>query len=68
MGDELTQERLNEMRHKGVKTVTVFAGYTTIDVREEEQPTTTRDRHNHVLAFARPTRRPARCWPRRATS
>ncbi|MGN6392797.1 MAG: DNA-directed RNA polymerase subunit beta [Gemmatimonadales bacterium] len=51
VGDELTQERLNEMRHKGVKAVTVFAGYTTLDVREEEQPTTTRDRHNHVLAF-----------------
>ncbi len=52
VGDELTQERLNEMRHKGVKGVTVFAGYTSLDVREEEQPTTTRDRHNHVLAFA----------------
>jgi len=26
VGDELTQERLNEMRHKGVKSVTVFAG------------------------------------------
>ena len=51
VGDELTQERLNEMRHKGVKSVTVFAGYTTLDVREEEQPTTTRDRQNHVLAF-----------------
>jgi DNA-directed RNA polymerase subunit beta len=51
VGDELSQERLNEMRHKGVKTVTVFAGYSTLDVREEEQPTTTRDRHNHVLAF-----------------
>jgi DNA-directed RNA polymerase subunit beta len=51
VGDELTQERLNEMRHKGVKKVTVFAGYSTLDVREEEQPTTTRDRHNHVLAF-----------------
>ncbi|MDQ3136413.1 MAG: DNA-directed RNA polymerase subunit beta [Gemmatimonadota bacterium] len=51
VGDELTQERLNEMRHKGLKSVTVFAGYTTLDVREEEQPTTTRDRSNHVLAF-----------------
>jgi DNA-directed RNA polymerase subunit beta len=51
VGDELTQERLNEMRHKGVKSVTVFAGYTTLDVREEEQPTTTRDRSNYVLAF-----------------
>ncbi|HEX5386183.1 MAG TPA: DNA-directed RNA polymerase subunit beta [Gemmatimonadales bacterium] len=52
VGDELTQERLNEMRHKGVQRVTVFAGYTAIDLRDEEQPTTTRDRHNHVLAFA----------------
>jgi DNA-directed RNA polymerase subunit beta len=51
VGDELSQERLNEMRHKGVKSVTVFAGYTTLDVREEEQPTSTRDRQNHVLAF-----------------
>jgi DNA-directed RNA polymerase subunit beta len=51
VGDELTQERLNEMRHKGVKSVIVFAGYTTLDVREEEQPTSTRDRQNHVLAF-----------------
>jgi DNA-directed RNA polymerase subunit beta len=51
VGDELTQERLNEMRHKGVKTVTVFAGYTTIDLRDDDQPTTTRDRHWHVLAF-----------------
>src|SRR6476619_4903899 len=51
VGDELTQERLNEMRHKGVKHVTVFAGYSTLDVREEEQPTSTRDRQNHVLAF-----------------
>ena len=51
VGDELTPERLNEMRHKGVKTVKVFAGYTTIDLRDEEQPTTTRDRHKYVLAF-----------------
>ncbi len=51
VGDELTPERLNEMRHKGVKSVTVFAGYSTIDLRDEEQPTSTRDRHNHVLAF-----------------
>ncbi len=51
VGDELTQERLNEMRHKGIKSVTVFAGYTTLDVREEEQPTSTRDRQNHMLAF-----------------
>ena len=51
VGDELTQERVNEMRHKGVKTVQVFAGYSSIDIREEEQPTSTRDRQNHILAF-----------------
>ena len=51
LGDELTPERLQAMRHVGVKNVRVFAGYTTLDVREEEQPTSTRDRQNHVLAF-----------------
>ena len=51
VGDELTPERLNEMRHEGVKTVTVFAGYTTLDLREEEQPTT----------HPRPAR--TTCWP-----
>jgi DNA-directed RNA polymerase subunit beta len=51
LGDELTVERLNAMRHVGVKTVRVFAGYTTVDLREDEQPTTTRDRHVPVLAF-----------------
>src|SRR5687767_8194434 len=39
------------MKHVGVKTVTVFAGYTTVDLRDEEQPTSNRERHNHVLAF-----------------
>ncbi len=52
VGDELTPERINAMRHVGVKTVQVFAGYTTLDLREDEQPTTTRDRHTWVLAFA----------------
>ncbi|NOT07589.1 MAG: DNA-directed RNA polymerase subunit beta [Gemmatimonadales bacterium] len=52
VGDELTQERLNAMRHVGVKAVQAFAGYTTIDLRDDEQPTTTRDRHTWVLAFA----------------
>ena len=51
------------------KTVTVFAGYTTLDLRDEEQPTTTRDRHEPRAGVRRrPTRRPARCWPRRAAS
>ncbi|MBM4188899.1 MAG: DNA-directed RNA polymerase subunit beta [Gemmatimonadetes bacterium] len=51
VGDELTTERLNAMRHVGVKAVQVFAGYTTLDLRDEELPTTTRDRHPHVMAF-----------------
>jgi len=50
-GEELTPERLAAMRHVGVKKVKVFAGYTRIDLRDEEQPTTTRDRARHVLAF-----------------
>ena len=51
LGDELTPERLNAMRHVGVKQVRIFAGYSALDLREDEQPTTTRDRHPHVLAF-----------------
>ena len=51
VGDELTPERLNVLRHAGVKTVEVFAGYTALDLRDEEQPTTTRDRADHILAF-----------------
>jgi DNA-directed RNA polymerase subunit beta len=51
VGDELTPERLNAMRHIGVKTVEVFTGYGTLDLRDDEQPTSTRDRHKHVLAF-----------------
>ena len=51
VGDELTPERINEMKHVGVKSVRVFSGYTSIDLRDEEQPTSNRDRHNHILAF-----------------
>ncbi len=51
VGDELTPERLNAMRHVGVKSVEVFTGYSTLDLRDEEHPTSTRDRHRHVLAF-----------------
>jgi DNA-directed RNA polymerase subunit beta len=51
VGEELTPERVNQLRHVGVKSVTVFAGYTTIDLRDEEQPTTTRERARQVLAF-----------------
>jgi DNA-directed RNA polymerase subunit beta len=52
VGDELTIERVNAMRHVGITQVQCFAGYTTLDLREEEQPTTTRERHPWVLAFA----------------
>ena len=51
VGDELTPERVNAMRHVGVKKVRVFAGYTTIDLRDDEQPTSTRERADPVLAF-----------------
>jgi DNA-directed RNA polymerase subunit beta len=51
VGDELTPERLNHLRHVGVKSVTVFAGYTALDLREDEQPTTTRERARLILAF-----------------
>jgi len=50
VGDELTPERLNQLRHAGVKSVVVFTGYTSIDIRDEEQPTTTRDRSKQILA------------------
>jgi DNA-directed RNA polymerase subunit beta len=51
VGDELSPERLNAMRHVGVKSVRVFTGYGTLDLREDEPPTRTRDRHRHILAF-----------------
>jgi len=51
VGDELTVERLNELRRVGVKEVTAFSGYTSLDLRDEEPPTTTRERHKPVLAF-----------------
>jgi DNA-directed RNA polymerase subunit beta len=51
VGDELTPERVNAMRHVGVKVVEVFAGYTAIDLRDEEYPTSTRERALPTLAF-----------------
>ncbi|MEO8636127.1 MAG: DNA-directed RNA polymerase subunit beta, partial [Gemmatimonadales bacterium] len=51
VGDELTPERLNVLRHVGVKAVTVFAGYSTLDLRDDDQPTTTRERARQILAF-----------------
>ena len=51
VGDELTPEVLNTMRHAGVKKVEVFAGYTSIDLRDEELQDSGRERSLQVLAF-----------------
>ncbi len=51
-GDEMTEERLDALRKAGIKTVRVFGRYTTIDLRDEERPTTVRERPEaQVLAF-----------------
>jgi len=50
-GAELTPDLVNRMRHVGVKKVIVFAGYSSVDLREEEQPTTVREREQLHLAF-----------------
>ncbi|TFG54005.1 MAG: hypothetical protein E4H37_01565 [Gemmatimonadales bacterium] len=50
VGDELTAERLDAVRHVGVKQVVIFAGYATIDLRSIEQPTTTRERERRILS------------------
>ncbi|HSM16482.1 MAG TPA: DNA-directed RNA polymerase subunit beta [Gemmatimonadales bacterium] len=50
VGDELTPERLDAVRHVGVKQVVIFAGYATIDLRSIEQPTTTRERERRILS------------------
>ncbi|HEX6862536.1 MAG TPA: DNA-directed RNA polymerase subunit beta, partial [Thermoanaerobaculia bacterium] len=52
VGDELTADRVNQMRAVGVKQVRVFAGYSSVDLRDDDQPTTTRERALPVLAFA----------------
>src|SRR5439155_329346 len=43
VGDELTLEKFNTFRRAGISKVTVFAGYTSLDLRDEAQPTTTRE-------------------------
>src|SRR5437773_1095657 len=51
-GDELTPESYNELRRAGVKAARVFARYSSVDLREEERPTTVREREDkQVLAF-----------------
>jgi len=52
VGDELMLEKFNTFRRAGITRVKVFAGYTTLDLREEEHPTTTRTTEGkHILAF-----------------
>src|SRR2546429_2512317 len=52
VGDELTLEKFNTFRRAGIGKVKVFAGYTSLDLRDEAQPTTTRERQGtYVLAF-----------------
>ena len=52
VGDELTLEKFNTFRRAGISKVTVFAGYTALDLRDEGQPTSTRERQGaYILAF-----------------
>src|SRR5258708_13683897 len=52
IGDELTLEKFNTFRRAGMSRVKLFAGYTALDLRDDPQPTTTREREqNHILAF-----------------
>src|SRR5213592_435169 len=52
VGDELALEKFNQFRRAGIAKVRVFAGYTSLDLRDEAQPTTTRERQGApVLAF-----------------
>ncbi len=51
-GDELTQELYTALRTMGMKKVEVFARYAQIDLRDDERPTSMRDRYErYVLAF-----------------
>ena len=51
-GDELTQELYTALRTMGMKKVEVFARYAQVDLREDERPTSMRDRdERYVLAF-----------------
>jgi DNA-directed RNA polymerase subunit beta len=51
-GDELTGERFNELRNAGVKSVRLFSRYSTVNLRDDERPTTVRDPlDRQMLAF-----------------
>src|SRR6476660_4231171 len=52
VGDELTLDKFNIFRRAGIAKVKVFAGYTALDLRDDAQPTTTRERQGpYILAF-----------------
>src|SRR6267142_400779 len=52
VGDELVLERFNAFRRAGITSVKVFAGYTSLDLREDAPPTTTQQTPTkYVLAF-----------------
>src|SRR5690242_10941826 len=52
VGDELTLEKFNTFRRAGISKVKVFAGYTSLDLRDDALPTTTRERQGaYILAF-----------------
>jgi DNA-directed RNA polymerase subunit beta len=51
-GDDISEERYSALRSAGVKRVRVFARYTAVDLRDEDRPTTVRERPEaQVLAF-----------------
>jgi len=51
VGDELTLDKFNTFRRAGISKVKVFAGYTGLDLRDEAQPTSTRERAGpYILA------------------
>ncbi|OGT94099.1 MAG: DNA-directed RNA polymerase subunit beta, partial [Gemmatimonadetes bacterium GWC2_71_9] len=52
-GDELTLDLLQTLRRAGISTVTVFAGYTTLNLRDDEEAPTamTQREQKHALAF-----------------
>jgi DNA-directed RNA polymerase subunit beta len=51
VGDELTLDKFNTFRRAGITKVKVFAGYTGLGLRDEAQPTSTRERLGpHILA------------------
>jgi len=51
-GEDLSDERYNALRKAGIKKVRVFARYSTVDLRDEDRPTTVRERPEKLsLAF-----------------